>query len=242
VSQTITCEDVAERALIERYVSGRLEQPEADALEEHYLVCARCREDVRVAIAVRGTLPGVLAEVGRARRRFVPVGIGVGAAAAGIAVILLLRPGPRGDLAPLGAVREPPIYLGIQVRATPARADSLFEAAMTDYAARRYDAAADGLRAALAAGVDSVPAQFFLAASLLMEDRPREAAAAFRSAIALGDSPYLGESRFYLAKALLRLGKGEEAVTQLQLAGAAGGEVGRHATTLMDTVEVMLRR
>jgi tetratricopeptide (TPR) repeat protein len=243
LSDPITCEDVAERALIERYVAGRLDRADAGALEEHYLFCARCRDDVRLAVAVRGALPSVQAGPLRTPRRFVRFGIAAALAAAAIAAVLLAGPRRSGSaFVPLGAVREPPIYLGIQVRATPHEADSLFAAAMSAYATGRYEDASAGLGAALAAGVDSAPAEFFRAASLLMRDRARDAAAAFRRVIALGDTPYLVEARFYLAKALLRLGRGVEATEALRLAATDPGEVGRQARALADSVEVMRRR
>lgn len=245
MSESLTCAAVAERALIERYVTGRLGPDEAAGLEEHYLTCARCRQDVRLAAAIRRVLPGVSEKPALPRRRMVRFGIGVGLAAAGVAAVLLVSPPPgrlSGSLASLGAVLEPPVYLGVQVRATPARADSLFESAMAAYAERRYEVAAEGLRAALEAGVDRPPAEFFLGASALMQDQRRDAAAAFRRVIDLGDTPYRLEARFYLAKALLRLGQGDAALEQLRQTGIGPDEIGVQARALAESVEVTLRR
>jgi anti-sigma factor RsiW len=230
------CDDIRDRSLIERYVAGKLTEAEAAELEAHYLTCARCQGDVRLAAAIRG------APVERSRR---PVAVwgGLGlAVAAGLAAILLLAPHrPAPELVRLGDVLEPPVYLGIPVRAAPARGDSIFEAAMAAYAARQYDAAAAGLGAALAAGVDSVPAEFFRAASLLMTKRNEDAAAGFTRVIALGESPYLPESRYYLAKALLRRGLAREAVRRLHEIGVANRELHILATALADSIEAIAR-
>ena len=47
--ETLTCEAVAQRGLVERYVSGRL-QTERDVsdFETHLLTCDTCREDLRL--------------------------------------------------------------------------------------------------------------------------------------------------------------------------------------------------
>ena len=118
---------------------------------------------------------------------------------------------PSPAFAALGNVLEPPVYLGVAVRGTPVRADSIFERAMNEYASRHYTSAAAGLRAALAAGQDSVPTEFFRGASLLMSNDAEGAAAAFGRVVAKGDTPYLDEAQLYNAKALLRLGRGREA-------------------------------
>lgn len=244
MAEELSCAEVADRSLVERYVAGRLPRDEAESFEAHYLTCARCREELRLAYGLREALAEPTPAISRRSRRRVWIGIGVGlAAAAGLAALVLLRPSePVGQLARLGAVAEPPIYLGVQVRATPTRADSVFEAAMTAYVEQRYDAATEGLRRALAAGVDSAPAEFFLAASYLMLDRSREAAQAFRRVIALGDTPYLPESRYYLAKALLRLGRGREALGELRLVADREDEIGAQARALADSLEDLLRR
>jgi hypothetical protein len=53
------CEGIEEQGLIERYVVGLLSEAAAEAFEEHYLTCARCQEELRLAYAIRATLPGV---------------------------------------------------------------------------------------------------------------------------------------------------------------------------------------
>jgi tetratricopeptide (TPR) repeat protein len=188
---------------------------EAAAFNAHYLTCAECQREIRFAIAVRA---GLREATTRPERKARPTALWVGAGlalAAGLAAIVILRSPAPSALARLGEVREPPIYLGATVRGTPGRADSLFDSAMTAYGERRYAAAAAGLRSALEAGEDSVLTEFFLGASLLMANEPREAVASLSHVIAKGETPYLAEAQYYSAKALLRLGRGREALSVL---------------------------
>ncbi|UCC83642.1 MAG: zf-HC2 domain-containing protein [Gemmatimonadota bacterium] len=59
MNQPLTCEEITNRALIERYLAGLLGETEAEALESHYLFCGRCQDELRLAIAVRGALAEV---------------------------------------------------------------------------------------------------------------------------------------------------------------------------------------
>jgi hypothetical protein len=70
----LTCSEVTEGVLIERYVAGQLSDDEFEALESHYLDCARCYDELRLAIAIRETLPEV-AEIDTGRLRVVEAGI-----------------------------------------------------------------------------------------------------------------------------------------------------------------------
>ena len=239
----LTCSEVEDQALVERYAAGTLAPDQAEAFEAHYLTCERCQNGLRLAAAVRDTMSEVGVGQPSRRRLMASVGIGLGAAAV-LALILLPVTGGRPDekLVQLGAVLQPPIYLGVAVRASEAAGDSLFEAAMTAYLSEDYGEAARGLAGALDAGVDSAPAEFFLASSLLMEDRSPESADAFRRVIALGESPYLGEAHFYLAKALLRLGRGQEAQERLRSAADMLDELRGSAVALADSIQGVLQR
>ncbi len=219
MNEETTCSIVDGPALAEQYVARRMPEAERIAFEDHFVTCADCQREVRLADAVRTGLrePGAAKETAQPRRRAHAwrwTGAGV-ALAAGIAAIAIVRMQPSPAFAALGGVLEPPVYLGVAVRGTPGRADSIFERAMNEYASRHYTAAAAGLRAALAAGQDSVPTEFFIGASLLMSNDARGAAATFSRVMAKGDGPYLDEAQLYEAKALLRLGHGREALDVL---------------------------
>jgi len=102
---------VAQRGLVERYVSGRLSDDEdLDALEAHLLSCARCREEVRVALVVRAEVaeqPGRAAGRGTdARWRRLRPGLLIGLATAAV-LVLVVRRGARLELTPDGTHRGP---------------------------------------------------------------------------------------------------------------------------------------
>ena len=238
----MTCAEIAERGLIERYVAGTLSADEAVALEAHYVACTRCQTELRLALAVRQALsePAAAAAPRRQARRWIG-GLGLALAAGITALIVWRAPGRSSQWRDLGAVPDAPIYLGVEVRGAPARGDSLFAVAMAAYNERRYSASATALRAALAVGTDSAPAEFFLAAALLVQDRAGEAAEAYARVIGLGDTPYLGEAHFYRAKALLRQGQAVAAVAELR-AVESSNAVSAWARALADSVESRLRR
>lgn len=235
---------MAAQSLIERYLAGRLSPDETVAFEDHYVSCRRCQDDLRLGVATRRGLAAIPARRESVRRRVRPAHVALGlAAAAGVAgVLLIARDRVSEDVARLGGVLEPPVYLGVAVRGIEESRDSLFAAAMSAYAARRYEEAAKGLGEALAAGVDSAPALFFRAASLLMMGRNRDAEQGFRDVIALGETPYTPEASFFRAKALLRLGNAREAGAELRVVAAKDDELGNWARALADSLGAPPRR
>lgn len=240
MSDNLSCDAVRARASIERYVAGTLPEPETAALEEHLLTCEPCQSEIRLAVAIREALP----EVGQ-RRPWRPRWLGssvitVAAAAVLAGVLLISRDRVPDQLSELGRLTQPPVYLGVAVRQEPSPADSLFDEAMAAYMTGEFADAAVGLSRALAAGADTVPVEFFAGASLLMTDRPADAVAAFRTVIANGDTPYLAEARYYLAKALLGLGRADEALRELRAVPDGTAEIASEARALADSVEAIV--
>jgi len=246
VTDQLTCEAIDERGIIERYVSERLPEPEESAFEEHFFLCPRCQEALRVAMAVRGVVraPGAVPLARRRVPRWAPVAAAAGVVlAAGLVALVARRPAVSSDAArDLGAVLVPPIYLGLPVRAAESPGDSLFERGMKAYVSQRFEEAADLLARAVSAGVAPAPAEFFRAASSLMLGRNAEAAAGFERVAAAGETPYLHEARYYRAKLLLRLGRAEDALRELRAAARGPSEVAGAANALADSVEARLRR
>lgn len=238
MSRRIGCQEVVERSLAAEYLADRMAEDEEAAFEEHYLTCARCQEELRLAAALRS----VLDEPGPARRPRRRLALGLAAAAALAALFLARSGGPPPGIAELGAVHQPPIYLPVPVRAEVEPADSLFDRAMRHYDAGRYGEAIEGLEAAIEAGADPAPSWFFLGASRLMEDRPRDAAEAFRRVLDASPNPYVPEAHYYQAKALLRLGVADEAAAHLRRVDESAGALAARAAALADTVEARRRR
>ena len=100
------CDEITDRALIERYVAGRLGEAETEAFESHYLTCERCQNELRLAVAIREVLPEVReaglhapaeSEVSVISRRFRVRTAAAMAAAAVLAGLLLLRPSTQDE-------------------------------------------------------------------------------------------------------------------------------------------------
>lgn len=238
MSERLSCQVVDDGSVVARYVAGTLPDPETAAFEEHLLTCERCQREVHLAVAIREAVPESRgAAVGSGRRRWLgPSLITLAAAAVLAGVIVVSRDRVPHAALGLGQVTQPPVYLGVPVRQVPSQGDSLFGAAMAAYAVGDFDRAAAELPRALAAGADTVPVQFFAGASLLMSERPEDAAEAFRAVIRGGDTPYLAESHYYLAKALLRLGHVAEARRELAAAAGSGSEIADAARALDDSL------
>jgi tetratricopeptide (TPR) repeat protein len=231
VTSLTTCEALRERSLIERYVAGKTTDAETAELETHYLTCARCQTDVRLAAAIR------MAPAPGARSPRWALAGGTLALAAALGAIVLFGPRrPAPALRRLGEIAVAPAYLGISVRAEPVPGQSLFDAAMAAYGSQHYDQAVRDLDAALRAGVDAPPAEFFRAASLLMLGHDARAADGFERVVALGETPYLPEARYYLAKALIRLGRGSDAARALGQIRSGAPELTRTAAALADSL------
>ena len=65
--ETLTCEAVAQRGLVELYVAGRLSaERDVSDLETHLLTCDTCREEVRLGSVIRVQSPSSK-EIYRAR-------------------------------------------------------------------------------------------------------------------------------------------------------------------------------
>ncbi len=234
----------AELDLAQRYAAGTLSAAEAAAFEDHMVGCERCATEVRLTAGLRRVMretPVALPASTARRVRWI-----AGAAmllAASIATFMLM-PGRRDtELRALGSFAEPPAFVGMSVRALPQHADSLFADAMAAYVARRYDAAAGGLRDALTAGVDSIPATFFMASAELMAGNPRVAEVAYARVIVAGEAAagYLPEAHLFRARALLQLGRGAEALTDLA-AVDRDSDRGAAAAALADSVARVIKR
>jgi len=77
---------------------------------------------------------------------------------------------------------------------------------------------------------------------LLLTGEPEAAIAQLRRTIALGESPYLEEARFYLAKAYLRRGELQAAESELRKTVELRGDREKEARELLQNVEAIRKR
>lgn len=109
MAELLTCDAIVDGELIERYLVGTLSEAEAGALESHYLTCARCQDELRLAAAIRDVLPELreaaqapdvspAAETGRWYGRRFRVGAVAAAIAAVLVGVVLVQPPRRESL------------------------------------------------------------------------------------------------------------------------------------------------
>jgi len=134
---------------------------------------------------------------------------------------------------------EPPVYIPAALRGSRDEATGQFDAAMRRYVGGDYAGAIPGLRAAADLKPDAPQVLFFLAACQLLTGEIDAAAAGFDRTIALGDSPYLEEAHFYLAKARLHQGRVAAARGELQRMIDRHGRMEEEARRLLGQIDAI---
>jgi hypothetical protein len=257
-SSKVNCEAAQSANLAERYVLGQLGEPDQSSFEEHYYVCGRCLEEVRLLQA----LQSAAAYNRPAARKPVPTWAWTAIAAAliavaGLAAIPLLRhkpaqPAPIATASPapgapsansaalqLLARAEPPRYIPSKLRGASGPAADKFRAAMDHYSHGDYGAAAEALRPLAKPAPDAVAPLFYLGVCDLLTGNPAPAAEELRRVEALGDTPYLEPARFFLAKALLAKEDVASAATALELTIQLKGDRETEARQLLERVRAL---
>ena len=257
----MSCEERFSDEAIERYVRGTLDERQSRALEEHYFECPACLERVEALQAISGVLaPAAVRRATMPRRAWPPAALLAGLAAA-VVLLVVLRPWISHSTAPLPratgteprphtttppervaaavdyrdlAAISPPRYEPSSLRGAGSAPG--FEAAMRRYTSGDYVGAAAALDAVLRREPTHLQALFFAAVSDLLADRSEDGMARLRQTIAAGDTPYLEEARYYLAKADLQRGDAEAAERELERVIALRGDLEAVARDLLDRV------
>jgi tetratricopeptide (TPR) repeat protein len=134
---------------------------------------------------------------------------------------------------------EPPPYAAAVLRSPHDEAAAKFDAAMRLYVKRDYRGAVPGLEAAIAQRPDVPQYAFFLGVCYLLTERTDPAVAELQKAIAVGESPYLEEAHFYLAKARLRQGDIAAAREELERTIDRRGRLETEARRLLAQVNAL---
>ena len=135
-------------------------------------------------------------------------------------------------LARLGAF-DPPAYSPMRLRSGAADAQQDFRSAMALYVDKNYADAAAQLRRVIALPGAPIDAAFYLAVCELQTGQLQDAASAFERVIAAGESPYLEDAHFLLAKTRIRQRDVAAARTQLSRVIALAGDRREEARQLM---------
>jgi TolA-binding protein len=128
---------------------------------------------------------------------------------------------------------EPPVYIPLTLRGPRDEAAEKFDSAMRRYADGDFAGAMPGLASAAGLNPKAANAAFFLAVCQLLTDQPEDAVEGFQRTIALGESPYLEEAHFYLAKTRLRQGDVAAARQELERTIRRRGRLETDARTLL---------
>ena len=234
------CETVERENIAERYLAGTLEPQLKEQWELHYFGCDHCAELLAtwqaIAEPLRQRESAIRQEI-RARKT-TPRWLWAGAAIAAALVIGLAierSPSLPGKDSPKAHVTapalrnwtelarlDPPAYQPSTLRAAGSKAETQFQTAMEAYLRRDYPQAIAGLRASLELGPDAAAPRFFLGACDVLTG---DTAGGVREweRVASGDSPFVQEAQFDLAKAYLLQRDEDRALSTLRkLAGAPG--------------------
>jgi hypothetical protein len=140
------------------------------------------------------------------------------------------RPGPT-SLEALASF-DPPAYRPPTLRGEGAPLPAL-RSAMDRYTARDWKGAVAGLREAARGTPEDPEVLFFLGVAELLAGEPRRGVETLGQVVALGDSPYLEEARFYRAKGMLQ--RGDVAGARRELTALIGlqGDLEQQARALL---------
>lgn len=110
---------------------------------------------------------------------------------------------------------------------------------MRQYVNGHYRAVIPGLRATATARPDVAQHLFFLAACQLLDGQVTPAIAGLQKTIALGESPYVEDAHFYIAKARLRQGDVHAARKELVRTIEQHGMLEQDARTLVEQIDAL---
>jgi tetratricopeptide (TPR) repeat protein len=153
-----------------------------------------------------------------------------------------MQPGPAGPSLAELARFDPPTYTPAVLRGAQDEAMRKFRVAMKHYQQGDYTRAITGLRAAAKLNPKDAGALFFLGVSYLLSGKTDEGIAGLQQSVALGDTPYLEEAHYYLAKAFLHKNDLAAAEAELQKTVQLKGERESKAQELLQAIQALHRR
>jgi tetratricopeptide (TPR) repeat protein len=246
------CDPIEREGLTEAYLAGRLLPEEKRAFEDHAFGCPSCLEKLQALGSIQAELweQGSPVPSTAARRRPALAWRWTFASASALLLVaagafLLWRPGRLADgpgpasrsraLAALGQF-EAPSYLPASLRAGEGEAQERFRLGMEQYQAGRYERAIGELTVAERLDPGSPQIAFFLGVCHLLEGEIDQGIERLEKAISLGNTPYLLEARFYLAKGFLRRGDAEPATSQLKAVATSRSPLAQDAARLLTEI------
>jgi tetratricopeptide (TPR) repeat protein len=222
----MNCDQIEREEIIEKYLTGRLDRAAQEEFEAHWFGCRECSRKLQVSRMLQEKLwekgDKILPPTQEPVR--VPSGRRAWAFSAAATVLIIAAAAVlwwqfRGPGRPQAGTKatsssllmlasiKPPLYVPPALRGAQDEAAERFRTGMTLYQEGRYDAAIPDLRAAVDLNPEGAGSRFFLGICLLLTGQTEAGIGELQATISLGESVYLEEAHFYLAKA--HLGKGD---------------------------------
>jgi len=245
------CDQIEREELIEKYLTGRLDRAEQEEFEAHYFSCSKCLQKLQVSRLLQEKLweqgEKILPKTQKPHRVWIRRRPWVYSAAA-VALIItatalwwqFMGPGraPAGteeipsSLIMLARI-EPPSYIPPALRGAQDEAAERFRLGMEYYQDGRYGEAIPELRAAAELNPNRAGIRFFLGICLLLNEKTDEGIEELKATIGLGESVYLEEAHFYLAKAYLTKGDVGGAKEELNWVREQGSNLKENAAQIL---------
>lgn len=239
----MNCKEVEEREILDGYLLNRLTEAEREEYERHFFECEVCLSKVQTGLALQEELQnasqGDFVATGSIRSwrwnwatTFAAVALGVmlvvgslwlrrhqRAVSAIPAVPTLSRSHSQVPAAPslgeLARVTPPQYDSTILLRSTESQAQTEFSKAMKYYQKGDYEHSIPGLKRAVQMDPAAGKFSFYLGACYLLTNQTDAAMDSFQRTLSSGDTRYVDEAHFYLAKVYLKEGKIAEARNEL---------------------------
>ena len=248
------CVQIRHEEVIERYLTGSLTPEEQESFEEHYFACDSCFVALQAQRALQAELSASAPQI-----TIMPVSsparfhwkMALAASALLILGVLGIRWGLRPNSSPAIppfqtakstpagsslselARLDAPSYAPTVLRGTQSGAERNFRMAMRPYQQGDYARAVITLQAAVKSNPNDSGTLFFLGVSQLLVNHTDDGVAALQLCIALGDTPYLEEAHYYLAKGFLRQGDPSAARRELEVVVRLKGDNEDNARRLL---------
>jgi tetratricopeptide (TPR) repeat protein len=248
------CERIENDEIIEKYLTGKLDQAEQKAFESHFFGCPKCFGKLQVLRALQEELwesdEPALPEVAKPARLWSrPWQIAAAASAAIVLIVAVLwrgsggikgtSVGPAGESSVLGTLArfDPPAYVPPTLRGAADEATERFRAGMRFYQKGDYTQAIPELRSAAGVHPQAANVRFFLGICLLLAGQTDAGIGELKQTVDLSDSAYLAEAHFYLAKAFLGKGEASRARKELKAVVELRGRFGDEAARLLKLIK-----
>jgi len=256
------CAQIKREEVVERYLTGSLGPQERESFEEHYFACEQCFAALQAHRALQAELSASARQI-RATHTSSRIRMRLTIAMAAAAVVILgffgvrwgLKPDSAPPAPPIQAAKsntagpslaalarfDPPTYSPTVLRGNQDKAMREFRLAMKRYQQGDYANAVAALRAAVKLNPKDPGPLFFLGVSHLLANQTDDGIAVLQQCIALGDTPYLEESHYFLAKAFLRKGDAAAARRELEELVRLKGDHEDEAQRLLQQLALLAR-